>query len=684
MTDRTTTWMTCRTIDMHKFKQFGLDQICSCVGYHCSCGNKRWVCGGFDFHLHFSGEIDGLSCSSRFDVLDIEVHFLPVFNFESKRGVRTLLSRYKTYMEKKQLDLDAPLLSVRRFSSRLASLDGSNKKKTEKSLPHRQQSLPVYKSDWELGEVTKPAAVPFIWEQIPGRAKCGNESGAQSPVEPSNTPRLPPGRTLDVVSKQFLEDVYEDHIVQKPPIESNLWERLNKGVNEERESGSESEDDEFSDAPDTLSPTQTFSMNCSVSDLSGYGSSDMKPCGTFSADLQTRDLMMNRFLPAAKAMVLDTPQYVPKKQQMTPERPKPVRKENSLCLLNPVPGMKGMKVRTTQVPTTSSAKEVNRLARAAYSGPLTQPDKHYWGASYKQKLDSGPRSHSHELHKVKSKPIGESKRLSYSGNLHMMRRSSPYSSFSKAVISPYQNEASKSPFREEPRFVGVTNNFENVKAMKGYSNFQDVSCHQRYKRVSGSTTPTVEKTLYIDSVNIVELPVSESISSGAESIKGRHGNFSTSVDSSTIEETTASGSVDIDTPCSAQVLDVRSQEDRMEGSRHDQVRSQQSKSLFSNNEHSLNADNEVNPSVGSMLSPLPPPLPKSPSESWLWRTLPSISLRHPKKQHGKASNTGTKWETIVKTSNVHHDHVRYSEAAEHYMQVLSLRAAISCETNDTG
>ncbi|CAL5346189.1 unnamed protein product [Camellia sinensis] len=660
----------------------------------------------------------------------------PVFNFESKRGVRTLLSQYKTYMEKKQLDLDAPLLSVRRFSSRLASLDGSNKKKTEKSLPHRQQSLPVYKSDWELGEVTKPAAVPFIWEQIPGRAKCGNESGAQSPVEPSNTPRLPPGRTLDVVSKQFLEDVYEDHIVQKPQIESNLWERLNKGVNEERESGSESEDDEFSDAPDTLSPTQTFSMNCSVSDLSGYGSSDMKPCGTFSADLQTRDLMMNRFLPAAKAMVLDTPQYVPKKQQMTPERPKPVRKEvtrertpclesaivphygrsiedvesedeevdfgkktvkfrglfsrfclkNSLCLLNPVPGMKGMKVRTTQVPTTSSAKEVNRLARAAYSGPLTQPDKHYWGASYKQKLDSGPRSHSHELHKVKSKPIGESKRLSYSGNLHMMRRSSPYSSFSKAVISPYQNEASKSPFREEPRFVGVTNNFENVKAMKGYSNFQDVSCHQRYKRVSGSTTPTVEKTLYIDSVNIVELPVSESISSGAESIKGRHGNFGTSVDSSTIEETTASGLVDIDTPCSAQVLDVRSQEDRMEVSRHDQVRSQQSKSLFSNNEHSLNADNEVNPSVGSMLSPLPPPLPKSPSESWLWRTLPSISLRHPKKQHGKASNTGTKWETIVKTSNVHHDHVRYSEelAAEHYMQVLSLRAAISCETNDTG
>ncbi|KAK3206884.1 hypothetical protein Dsin_020930 [Dipteronia sinensis] len=72
-------------------------------------------------------------------------------------------------------------------------------------------------------------------------------------------------------------------------------------------------------------------------------------------------------------------------------------------------------------------------------------------------------------------------------------------------------------------------------------------------------------------------------------------------------------------------------------------------------------------------SPLPPPLPKTPSESWLWRTLPSVSSRNPfslsnvgtrfnlRKQDATPPLTDTKWETIVKTSYSHHDHSRYSE-----------------------
>lgn len=60
--------------------------------------------------------------------------------------------------------------------------------------------------------------------------------------------------------------------------------------------------------------------------------------------------------------------------------------------------------------------------------------------------------------------------------------------------------------------------------------------------------------------------------------------------------------------------------------------------------------------------PIPLPSLKSPSESWLWKALPSVpstrSFHSFKKQ---TSSNDTKWENIVKSSNLHHDHVRYSE-----------------------
>lgn len=71
--------------------------------------------------------------------------------------------------------------------------------------------------------------------------------------------------------------------------------------------------------------------------------------------------------------------------------------------------------------------------------------------------------------------------------------------------------------------------------------------------------------------------------------------------------------------------------------------------------------------------PLGPPLPKSPSESWLKRTLPTISSRNSSSQSSlgsliyasspvsKTSSLDPKWETIVKTSNVHHGRLRFSE-----------------------
>jgi len=59
-----------------------------------------------------------------------------------------------------------------------------------------------------------------------------------------------------------------------------------------------------------------------------------------------------------------------------------------------------------------------------------------------------------------------------------------------------------------------------------------------------------------------------------------------------------------------------------------------------------------------------PPLPKSPSESWLRRKM-TLRSPFPRKTQpvpvDQGPKNGPKWETIVKTTNVRHDHARYSE-----------------------
>lgn len=65
-----------------------------------------------------------------------------------------------------------------------------------------------------------------------------------------------------------------------------------------------------------MSHTESFSMNCSVSGVSGLDNFDAKKFGTFSTDQQTREFMMNRFLPAAKAMTIQPSQYSSKKQSV--------------------------------------------------------------------------------------------------------------------------------------------------------------------------------------------------------------------------------------------------------------------------------------------------------------------------------------------------------------------------------
>ena len=75
------------------------------------------------------------------------------------------------------------------------------------------------------------------------------------------------------------------------------------------------------------------------------------------------------------------------------------------------------------------------------------------------------------------------------------------------------------------------------------------------------------------------------------------------------------------------------------------------------------------------LHPLPPPLPKSPSESWLKHALLVVSSKHtflgssPGRhvylifQASKVQSPDMKWEIIVKASNMQHGHLRFSEVS---------------------
>ena len=78
----------------------------------------------------------------------------------------------------------------------------------------------------------------------------------------------------------------------------------------------------------------------------------------------------------------------------------------------------------------------------------------------------------------------------------------------------------------------------------------------------------------------------------------------------------------------------------------------------------------------SLKLPLALPLPKAPSESWLKRTLPAVSSRnlssrsnvaaniHARTQTPKTALVDPKWEIIVKSSNVHHGHLRLAEVIQ--------------------
>lgn len=243
----------------------------------------------------------------------------------------------KNLMEDKQLDFNKPLLSVRRSSSIVSSAE-NEKRKTDKSIPNIPR-LPSYKSELKSGPIRNAGTVPFVWEQSPGRPKGESKPRNYVIERPPVAPKLPPGRILKA-KNQDSNKVFKDSPVTKHPrkiphssqrvqsSDENVTKTgSSKHIRKEESSDSGDDDEQYLDALDSLSRTDSFFLNCSVSGVSGLDVPDSKPFGSDPTDPQAREFMMGRFLPAAKAMASETPQHAPKKQQpVTWEKPREIKK----------------------------------------------------------------------------------------------------------------------------------------------------------------------------------------------------------------------------------------------------------------------------------------------------------------------------------------------------------------------
>ncbi|XP_057955923.1 uncharacterized protein LOC131149482 isoform X2 [Malania oleifera] len=641
----------------------------------------------------------------------------------------------KSLMEDKQLDFNQPLLSVRRFTSAAASLEAEDRKRTDNSLPCIPP-IPYYKSELKSGPVRNPGTVPFQWEQIPGRPKYESKPETQALGWPPVAPKLPPGQILNA-KNQLLDKRSEDQTISRPQMENSLFSSQNvlnvqndesfREAIDEESSESRDGDEAYLDALDTLSRTESCFMNCSASGLSGLDGPDVKPSGIFSTDPQTRDFMMGRFLPAAKAMASETPQYASRKQPVAREKPKQVMnvvsddKRPSIChyrhgtspyyaqhqgeedsedendcdesehlqakacglfsgfclgnsffLSNPVSGMR-VQART---PTSSV-----HSAKARYS---------YGSCSRISKNEHGmvPNFERSMRGLRKTEQCKDRKALKNETNQilsHKRSHKSSSSSVNRHVMGdcrpPRLNESPQSIFHDVKWFLGIPGEAMNVRVNdygsheKGHRNFQDL-IHNHTRNFQDlihnhtqdadlvSTSPVVEKTLYIDSVCKVKSPSLNSKISDAKRLIEARGNDFQTLKSQVMEDTPSVDSLLQAIKCS----DIMGEKATL------QTRSFQSTdySFLSSSEKSsqevlghiiknfrpdeklikdsttsatANVQDDVFEGFGDQQSPKAatprisegsysqfprtPPLPKSPSESWLGRTLPYISSRNP-------------------------------------------------------
>ncbi|KAJ1441839.1 hypothetical protein SESBI_01040 [Sesbania bispinosa] len=411
----------------------------------------------------------------------------------------------KSPMEEKQLDFNQPLLSVRRFSSEVAS-ENDNKRKTDKSSA-KLPPPPSYRSELKSGPVSNPGTVPFVWEKTPGRPKNESKLQTQAVERPFITPKLPPGRVLKVEQQDF-DKVPKGKSVTQSRIESTVsdsqsvasldnkvtkHESQKEVIQEKESSGSDDEDETYLDALDTLSRTESFFMNCSVSGLSEWDDQEVQPSKSFSTDQQARDFMIGRFLPAAKAMASETPQvhYNSRKPHVKQEQPRQVRKAVTGAKSRPL-DQKWQKVLphyAQDIGREESEDESDDDRSENYAPKVCGLFPRFCLLNPIPGLRMEDRILNSAVHGVQGKSIASHRRTA--------KVDARTASYGKKSLN------SQSGFTKEKDFLGVPekSKHEIEPHRRGCSRS---SAYERTQLDSSCESPVVEKTLYVDSVHKVK------------------------------------------------------------------------------------------------------------------------------------------------------------------------------------
>ncbi|KAJ8753370.1 hypothetical protein K2173_019769 [Erythroxylum novogranatense] len=697
-------------------------------------------------------------------------------------------------MEERQLDFNQPFLSVRRFSAGISTPKAENKRKTDAAVS-KLPPLPAYKSDFKSGPVSKPGKVPFVWEQTPGRPKNGDKSQSQALQKLPVAPKLPPGRAFNakpINSDKGYKGMHPTRLqalnVQSVDINIQKEESSVEKLEEIGSCTSDDSDESYVDALDALSQTESSFYNCSISGLSGLDASDVKPSGTFASDPQTRDFMMGRFLPAAKAVASEIPQHFSKKPPVAREQPRQIKDivvtqrrqmpdqnrlinipynvqcnefeesededngydgrdhsspsvcglfprlclQSSFCLLNPVPGIK----RQAQRPISSVHKTKFQSSNVVLSKKIENknPTKVVYerGRTSHGLQPAGVHEHKDELNSV-------SKQILCTRDIMKVDGSPLYKSWQNKSSLPLYNDFSQSAVTEEKGVLVSHEKFQDSKVSSSNSptkhvrTFQELLVDDMNQQETGCLSPMVEKTLYIDSVH-TNKPQNSSSSDTKMFSAYKKNDANTLIKASGIEEMACmSSSVKdvkfLDGAGEKKKVRVESLEsvdsgflsvsdgslhdvqmDVMDSSGQDQdllQRSMASPSPKVNKNGMINIKSRQDTNAGNLesshglthdpimftrarlvddgkinvkgqvssgiinqentmpchsLLPLPPPLPNSPTESWLMRTLPAVSSKNlfsrssfvthttPRALASKRESLEVKWETIAKSS----------------------------------
>ncbi|CAG7899117.1 unnamed protein product [Brassica rapa] len=512
-------------------------------------------------------------------------------------------------MAERKLNLEAPLLSTRRMQK--TSAVSVRRNKTFDFTHDDTSAVTVLVPDMGLDHFTESASVPFTWEQAPGKLK-GNDSTTPQEVF---TPCLPPGKAID----------------------RNLSSKT-KQVDEEEES-----EDVFSDARDTLSPKDSFSVKNSISGVSGYGVvTEMKKTLNPCEDPQSRDFMLNRFLPAAKAMTVEQSHYALNR------KPSSCMSEPTLQIRELVPEEKRQTFKRYDeslvlpyydhqyIDDEESNEDDGEVSEYAYlprrgCGMLPQlcfkeslgmlntvpgfKTKHKSFPSHDQVKSSKVSQLKSRFQSVKKLALVSVSKQKLSGKVQSPVHPSIGKKFNSETnlpcsasrsSSPYRHPRCMSPFRTANAtcFPDTRKETENLRANRLNKHIRSISSSQEllYSKDNGSTSSLSEKIVYVET-NIS--PKSNVMIFPEEAEKKPDTNLE-------LED--------------FENISIKSGKDR---------------------------------------SPLAPPSPKKPSESWLWHNLPSVNSQIPSRGYRfnpqNQDVSVSKWETIVKTSYMHRDHIRFSE-----------------------